>query len=35
MTVIREEDVITSVADALQYISYFHPMDYPRLGLRL
>jgi fumarate hydratase class I len=30
MTVIREEDVITSVADALQYISYFHPMDYIR-----
>jgi len=27
-TVIRQEDVITSVADALQYISYFHPMDY-------
>jgi fumarate hydratase class I len=30
MTVIREEDVIESVADALQYISYFHPMDYIR-----
>jgi len=30
MTLIREEDVITSVADALQYISYFHPMDYIR-----
>ena len=30
MTVIHEEDVITSVADALQYISYFHPMDYIR-----
>jgi fumarate hydratase, class I len=28
MTVIREADVITSVADALQHISYFHPMDY-------
>jgi fumarate hydratase class I len=28
MTVIREADVIESVADALQYISYFHPMDY-------
>ena len=28
MTVIREEDLITSVAVALQYISYFHPMDY-------
>ena len=30
MTVIREDDVIESVADALQYISYFHPMDYIR-----
>jgi fumarate hydratase class I len=28
MTVIREEDVIESVADALQFISYYHPMDY-------
>ena len=25
---IREADLIDSVADALQYISYFHPMDY-------
>ncbi|MBY0391873.1 MAG: fumarate hydratase, partial [Novosphingobium sp.] len=30
MTTIREEDLIESVADALQYISYFHPMDYIR-----
>ncbi len=30
MTVIREADVIESVADALQYISYYHPMDYIR-----
>ena len=31
MTVtIRENDIIDSVADALQYISYFHPMDYIR-----
>jgi fumarate hydratase class I len=31
MTVtIRESDIIDSVADALQYISYFHPMDYIR-----
>jgi fumarate hydratase class I len=31
MTVtIRETDIIESVADALQYISYFHPMDYIR-----
>jgi fumarate hydratase, class I len=31
MTVtISESDLIESVADALQYISYFHPMDYIR-----
>ena len=30
MVTIREDDVIESVADALQYISYFHPMDYIR-----
>ena len=30
MTVIREADLIESVADALQFISYFHPMDYIR-----
>jgi fumarate hydratase class I len=31
MTVlIKEADLIESVADALQYISYFHPMDYIR-----
>jgi fumarate hydratase class I len=28
MITIREEDLIESVADALQYISYYHPMDY-------
>lgn len=28
MTVIRRNDLIESVADALQYISYFHPRDY-------
>lgn len=27
---IREDDLIESVADALQYISYYHPMDYIR-----
>ncbi len=27
-TVIRQEDFIASVADALQYISYYHPQDY-------
>src|SRR5947209_4225263 len=28
MTVIRHEDLIQSVADALQHISYYHPVDY-------
>lgn len=28
MTVIRQDDVIQSVADALQYISYYHPQDF-------
>ncbi len=30
MTVIREEDLIESVADALQYISYYHAPDFIR-----
>ena len=30
MTVIRASDLIESVADALQFISYYHPMDYIR-----
>ena len=30
MTVIREDDVIASVADALQYISYYHTPDFIR-----
>ena len=30
MVTIREEDLIESVADALQYISYYHPVDYIR-----
>jgi fumarate hydratase class I len=30
MTVIREEDVVASVADALQYISYYHTPDFIR-----
>ena len=30
MVTIREQDLIDSVADALQYISFFHPMDYIR-----
>ncbi|CAO1664039.1 fumarate hydratase [Salinicola sp. NYA28a] len=28
MTMIRQEDLIQSVADALQYISYYHPKDF-------
>jgi fumarate hydratase class I len=28
MTVIRQQDFIESIADALQYISYYHPLDY-------
>ncbi|MAC45326.1 MAG: fumarate hydratase [Oceanospirillum sp.] len=27
-TVIRQDDLIDSVADALQYISYYHPVDF-------
>jgi fumarate hydratase class I len=30
MTTIRQEDLIASVADALQFISYYHPPDYIR-----
>ncbi|KXU38915.1 fumarate hydratase [Ventosimonas gracilis] len=28
MTVIRQEDLIESVKDALQFISYYHPLDF-------
>jgi fumarate hydratase class I len=28
VTIIEESDLIESVADALQFISYYHPMDY-------
>src|SRR6478736_9755202 len=28
MTTIREDDFTQSVADALQFISYYHPIDY-------
>lgn len=28
MTIIRQDDVIQSVADALQFISYYHPVDF-------
>ena len=30
MATIRQQDLIQSVADALQYISYYHPADYIR-----
>src|SRR5689334_9666135 len=30
MKTIRQDDLIASVADALQYISYYHPPDYIR-----
>jgi fumarate hydratase class I len=30
MTKIRESDIIDSIADALQFISYFHPADFIR-----
>ena len=30
MIVIKEADIVESVADALQFISYYHPMDYIR-----
>lgn len=28
MTIIREQDFIQSIADAFQFISYYHPVDY-------
>ena len=28
MITIREDHLIETIADALQYISYYHPMDY-------
>jgi fumarate hydratase class I len=30
MTIIRQDDLIASVADALQFISYYHPVDFVR-----
>ena len=27
-TIIRQEDLIASIADALQFISYYHPIDF-------
>lgn len=28
MTIIKQDDLISSVADALQYISYYRPRDF-------
>ena len=28
MTIIKQEDFIQSIADAFQFISYYHPVDY-------
>ncbi|HPQ96930.1 MAG TPA: fumarate hydratase, partial [Thiolinea sp.] len=28
MTLIKQDDLIASVADALQFISYYHPQDF-------
>ena len=28
MKVIKQQDIIDSIADACQYISYFHPEDF-------
>jgi fumarate hydratase class I len=30
MTIIRQADFVQSIADALQFISYYHPLDYLR-----
>ena len=30
MAIIKQDDLIDSIADALQYISYFHPLDFIR-----
>ena len=28
MSLIKQEDLIQSITDALQFISYYHPLDY-------
>ncbi len=30
MTVIKQDDLIDSIAGALQFISYYHPVDFIR-----
>jgi len=32
MTAIKQDDFIESVADALQYISYYHPIELIKAG---
>ena len=34
MTVITKEDLIQSIQDSLQYISYYHPPDFHPGGCR-
>lgn len=34
MTAIKQEDLIQSVADAFQYISYYHPLDYIKRSVK-
>jgi fumarate hydratase class I len=28
MTIIKQEDFVRSIADAFQFISYYHPVDF-------
>ena len=30
MTTLRQDHLVQSIADALQFISYYHPLDYIR-----
>ena len=32
MSIIRKQDFIDSIADALQYISFYHPLDFVQAG---
>ena len=34
MTIIKQEDFISSISDSLQYISYYHPSDFVRAMAR-
>ena len=35
MTTIKKDEVIQSVADALQFISYYHPLDFIQVNYSL